>query len=53
MLCPENYFSDTSTPNRKNKNCFEFILPVVNYQSNRSESVLVLKISFTLRIDFD
>ena len=53
MLYPENYFSDTSRPNREIKNCFEFILPVVNYQSDRSESVLVLKISFTLRIDFD
>ena len=53
MQYPENYFSDTSRPNREIKNCFEFILPVVNYQSDRSESVLVLKISFTLRIDFD
>ena len=28
-------------------------MAVVNYQSDRSESVLVLKISFTLRIDFN
>ena len=40
-------------PNRDIKNCFEFILLVINYQSDRSESVLVLKVSFTLRIDFD
>ena len=47
MLHPKNYFP---TPQNliEDEECFEFILPVFNHQFDRSESVLVPKIPFTL-----